>query len=57
MYYVKIYNSSYKYNNMDIIASMMLTYSWLKFTDMLLFTMCVLTCIQISNIVNFNVYM
>ena len=46
-YSVKMHNSSYKYNNMDIMASMMLTYSWLKFIDMLLF---VVTCIQTSNI-------
>ena len=34
---------------MDITASMMLTHSWLKFTHMPLFTMCILTCIQTSN--------
>jgi hypothetical protein len=31
------------------MASMMLTYSWLKFSDMSLFTMCVVICIQTSN--------
>jgi len=35
---------------MDIMANMILTQSWLKFTYMLLFTMCVVTCIQTSNI-------
>ena len=39
----KIYISSYKYNNMDILAIMMMTYSWLKFTVMLLFTIFVVT--------------
>jgi hypothetical protein len=41
----------YKYNIMDIMASM-ISYSWLKFTDILLFTMClvILVCIQTSNI-------
>jgi hypothetical protein len=34
--------------------SMMLTYSWLKFNDMLLSTMCVVTCLQTSNIDVFN---
>jgi len=28
---------------MDILASMMVTYSWLKFTDMVLFTKFVVT--------------
>jgi hypothetical protein len=32
------------------MANMMLTYSWLKFVDMPLFTMCVVICIQTSNI-------
>jgi hypothetical protein len=48
---LKIYNSSYMCNNIAITASMMFTYLWLKFTDMLLFTMCVVTNIQTSNIV------
>ena len=26
---ITLYNNSYKYNNMDIMASMMLTYYWL----------------------------
>jgi hypothetical protein len=34
------YTSSYKYNNMDVMASMMLKYSWLKFVDMSSFTIC-----------------
>jgi hypothetical protein len=33
---------------MDIVASMMLTYSSLKFTDTLLFAMSVVACIQTS---------
>ena len=41
---------TYKFNNMDIMAIMMLTYSWLNFTDMSLFTMCVVTYVQTSNI-------
>jgi hypothetical protein len=34
---------------MDTMASMMLTRSWLQFTDMLLLAMCVVTCTQTSN--------
>jgi hypothetical protein len=49
-YSVKIYNSSYKHNNMDIMDSMMLTYSLLNFIYMPLFTLCVAVCIQTSNI-------
>ena len=40
-YNVKITKSSYKYNNMDIMVNMMLTYTWLKFVDMPSFTVCV----------------
>jgi hypothetical protein len=40
---LKMYNSSYKHNNMNTMANMMLTHSLLEFTDMLLFTMCVVT--------------
>lgn len=47
---LQIYNSVYKYNNMDIMASMILTYSWLDFIDMPLFAMFVVTCTQTSNI-------
>jgi hypothetical protein len=38
---LKTYNSGCKYNknNMDIMASMMLTYTWLKFIGIPLFTM------------------
>jgi hypothetical protein len=49
MYNLEIYNVSYKYNNLDIMASTRLLYSYLKFTDMLLFTMCVFMCIKTSN--------
>ena len=44
-YSIKNVQYSYKYNIMDIIDSMILTYSWLKFSDMLLFTVCVTICI------------
>jgi uncharacterized membrane protein len=30
---------------MDAMVSVMLTYSWLQFTDMLYFTICVVTCV------------
>ena len=45
---VKMYNRTYKYNDVDIVVSMMLTYSSLKFTDALLFAVSVVTCIQTS---------
>jgi len=35
---------------MDIMASMIFTYSWLDFIDMPLFAMFVFTCTQTSNI-------
>jgi len=38
---LKIYNSSSFYNNVDIVASMILIYSWLKFCVVPLFTVCV----------------
>lgn len=53
MYNVKnIQNSSYKHNNVDNIASMILTCSLLKNIEMLLFKMCVVICrpIQSSSI-------
>lgn len=34
---LKKYNSSYKCNNMDVMAIVIFTYSWLKLTGMLLF--------------------
>ena len=34
---------------MDTMASIMLKHFWLKFTNMLFFTMRVVTCVQISN--------
>jgi len=40
---LQIYNSDYKYNNMNVIVSKMLKYSWLKFIGMPLFTVCVVT--------------
>jgi len=42
---LKTQNSSNKYKNADTMTSMMLEHSWLKFTDMLLFAMCEVTCI------------
>ena len=42
---LKLYNSSYKYNNVDIIASVML-----KLIDMPLCTIRVFICIQTSNV-------
>ena len=51
---------SYKYNNKDIAASMMLAYPWLTFNNMTLFTMCIVTCAQTSNIesntIHINMY-
>ena len=35
---LKTYNSSCKYRNMDIVDRKVLTYSWLKFFDKVLFT-------------------
>lgn len=49
MYSVKLY-IGYNYNNVDSTDSMMRKYSWLKFIDTPLFTVCVVTCVQISNI-------
>ena len=39
---LKTHNRSHKYNSKDAMASSMLTHFWLKFTDMLLFTVCVI---------------
>ena len=47
---IKNKKNGYKYTNMDITANMIWTWSWLKFSDMLLFTMFIVTCIQTSNI-------
>jgi len=48
-----MYNSSYKCNNMALMASVVLTYSWLKFIDMLLIV-CSGTCICTYDIEVFN---
>jgi hypothetical protein len=40
---LKMHNSSYKCNNTNIVASMVLTYSWLSSNDKLLFTVSVIT--------------
>jgi hypothetical protein len=53
MYIAEKYNSSYE-GNMCIMASMRLTYSCLKSIDMLMFTVCVVTCTQTSNIEVFD---
>jgi len=37
----KMYSSRSLYNNVDIVASMISIYSWLKFCDMQLLTVCV----------------
>jgi hypothetical protein len=47
---LKMYNSSGKYN-IDIMASILLKYSWIKFIDTLPFTVCV-TCIQASSLIS-----
>jgi hypothetical protein len=47
---LKTYNNSYKYNSKDAMASRIRTHSWLKFTDTLLFTACLITEIQTSNV-------
>ena len=44
---LNIYKSSYKYGDMVIMDSMMLTCSWLKFVDMALFKMCVVVCMYV----------
>jgi hypothetical protein len=46
----KIYNSRCKYNNIVIVASVILIYCWSQCTDTPLFTMCVVTCMLMSNI-------
>ena len=40
---VQMYNSSYRYNNVANMDSMMLPYFWLKLISMPLFTMCAVT--------------
>lgn len=50
----KTHNKSYKYNSKDAIASKMPTHSWLKFTDMLLLTVCLITEILTPNVKVFN---
>jgi hypothetical protein len=48
-YNVQIYNSRSKYNNIGIVASVMLTWSSLQLTDTPLLTTCVVTRIMTSN--------
>jgi hypothetical protein len=50
----KTHNKGYKCNSNDAMASWMLTHSWLKFTDTLLFTVCLITEIQTPNVKVFN---
>ena len=45
---LKKYNNSSKCNDMGFMVSMMVTHSWFKLTDMPLFTMCLVACIQTS---------
>jgi len=42
-----MYNSSYKCNNMAVMASVILAYFWLKLIDMLLLIVCSGTCTYI----------
>jgi len=51
---LKAHNNSYIYNSTDAMASRMLAHSGLKFTNMLLFTVCLITEIQTSNFKVFN---
>jgi len=51
---LKINNGSYKYNNLDTVDNLTLTYSWIKFFDMPLFMLYNELCIQLSNIKVFN---
>jgi hypothetical protein len=47
--------SIYKHNNKDIMANVLFfSYSQLKFTDMPLFTICIVTCTQRANIKVFD---
>ena len=57
MYSVKSirYDSRYVCNGVAIVASVMLTYSWLKSIDILFFTACVIPCIQ-TLISKFSLY-
>jgi hypothetical protein len=51
---LKISNGSYKYNNLDTVDNLILTYSWIKFVDMPLFMLYVELCIHPSSIKVFN---
>ena len=53
---LKMYNSSYKCNKMAVMASVVLTYSWLNFFDMLLLVLieCSGTCMCTYYIEVFN---
>jgi len=51
---LKAHNNSYIYNSRDAMASRMLAHSRLKFTHTLLFTVCLITEIQTSNVKVFN---
>ena len=41
-----MYKSSYEYNNMDIMSSLLFSYFLLKITDMPLLAMCVVSTVQ-----------
>lgn len=45
---MKIYKSSDKFYNMNVMAVRMLTYSWSEFTVIMFFAMCVVAYIQTS---------
>jgi hypothetical protein len=51
---VEIYKSSYKYNNVANMDSMMLSCFWLKFISMPLFTVCVVIHTQTDSIAFFG---
>ena len=51
---VQMYSSSYKYNNVANMDSMMLSCFWLKLISMPLFTMCVVIHTQTSSITVFD---
>jgi hypothetical protein len=47
-------NGSYRYKNVDTIHKVMLTYSRIKFVDVPLFILFVVTCIETCSIEVFN---
>jgi len=47
---LKLRNGSYKYENLDAIVNVMLTYSWIKLIDVPLCILYVVVCIQTSGV-------